>query len=358
MRRFPTVRGDRLFYPSPELARWLRGTPRLRPAARSQPAHAGAPGGCLGGARRAGAAGADAPLARHRPHASSGASCMCPIGRWRAGWSGGADADHRQLRGRGRAASPRLRGAAAHHGHPGGHRAARWTVERRRGRPGLTRGAADESTDPDGQAGWTSILSVGRLEAYKGVERVVRALPQPAADTPPGGRRPGSRGRAIERAASDAGVDRSGGHARPGARRGAACLVSSGLRRSSRCPRTSRSGWRSSRRRPRACRWWPATSRRIASRRRSCRPAGSRSCPADGDGPLSQRRSDGPRPGTGRRPDGLGAAVLGRPGRADRLGRSSPGRPPCTRADRRQSACERSTRATAMASRRRLLAGR
>ena len=66
--------------------------------------------------------------------------------------------------------------------------------------------ADTDDTDPDGQVGRTTILSVGRLEAYKGVERVVAAM----AFLPPTHRLvvvgQGPDREAIERAATGAGV--------------------------------------------------------------------------------------------------------------------------------------------------------
>ena len=47
--------------------------------------------------------------------------------------------------------------------------------------PGATAGDHPETLHPVDSPGWTTVLSVGRLEAYKGVQRIVAAL----AELPP-----------------------------------------------------------------------------------------------------------------------------------------------------------------------------
>ena len=175
VRRFPTIRGDRLFYPSPQLARWLRHSVGGYSLLHAHNLHTLVP---LAGAWAARGGRVPVVLAAH--------------------WHGGGHTPMRRLlhvpyR---PVAGRVVRGASAIIGNSAGEAA---LLRRDFGAQlpitvipegiELPRTAATEASasdvaaavgpadaDPDDQTRWTTILSVGRLESYKGVARVAAAM--------------------------------------------------------------------------------------------------------------------------------------------------------------------------------------
>jgi glycosyltransferase involved in cell wall biosynthesis len=194
VRRFPTVRGDRLFYPSPGLARWLRHGVDGYALLHAHNLHTLLP---LTAAWAARPAATPVVLTAHW-HGTG----HTPVRRL-------LHVPYRPVAGR------VVRGARAIIGNSEGEAA---LLRRDFGeRLPITvipegielpvAGPVDAGgADPDGQTGATTILSVGRLEPYKGVERVVAAM----ADLPASYRLvivgEGPARDAIEHAASVAGV--------------------------------------------------------------------------------------------------------------------------------------------------------
>jgi len=213
VRRFPTVRGDRLFYPSPQLARWLRhavdgyallhthNLHTLVPLAGSWAAH-GAKVPVVLTAHWHG--GGHTPVRRvlHVPYRPVAGRVV----RGAAAIIGNSEAEAALLRrdfGKSLPITVIAEGielpSATGNGSAMGNGSAPGVAE---GGPGVAAGAAD----PDGRTGWTTILAVGRLEAYKGVAQAVRAMPflPPTYRLVVVGQGPDRD--AIERAATDAGV--------------------------------------------------------------------------------------------------------------------------------------------------------
>ncbi|MCY7417775.1 MAG: glycosyltransferase family 4 protein [Chloroflexi bacterium] len=164
VRRFPTIRGDRLFYPSPALTRWLRHNAARYSLMHAHNLHTLVP---MVAAWTTRSAGTPLVLTAHwhgTGHTPARRLLHVPY-RPAAGWVartasaivGNSQNEAALLR---RDFGPRLPitvipegielptrplGSPAHH-------------------------------DPDGLAGGVTVLSVGRLEAYKGVARVVQAM--------------------------------------------------------------------------------------------------------------------------------------------------------------------------------------
>jgi len=193
VRRFPTTRGDHLVYPSPHLARWLRHRLDRYALLHAHNLHTLVPVTAAWAARSSGTpmiltghwhGAGHTPIRRmlHIPYR--------PV----AGWV--------------------VRSASALIANSAGEAA----LLRRDFGEGLPLAIIPEgielpgawptptSADPDGQTDWTTILSVGRLEPYKGVTRLVRAM----SFLPPTHRLvvvgQGSAHAAIEQAAAAAGL--------------------------------------------------------------------------------------------------------------------------------------------------------
>jgi glycosyltransferase involved in cell wall biosynthesis len=194
VRRFPTIRGDRLFYPSPQLARWLRRHADGYALLHAHSLHTLVP-----------LASAWCAHSEHTPMVLTAhwhGTGHTPIRRilhvpYRpvAGWVvRSADA-----------VIGNSVGEAALLRRDFGERLPITVIPEGIELPGTAPADTGEA-DPDGQVGRTTILSVGRLQSYKGVERVVAAM----AFLPPTHRLvvvgQGPDREAIERAASAAGV--------------------------------------------------------------------------------------------------------------------------------------------------------
>jgi glycosyltransferase involved in cell wall biosynthesis len=164
VRRFPTVRGDRLFYPSPQLARWLRHEVDGYVLLHAHNLHTLLP---------LAAAWASRPL--HTPlvlTAHRHGTGHTPMRRL-------LHIPYRPLAGRVvRSASAIIgnsAGEAALLRRDFGERLPITVIPEGIELPGAAPVDAD-AADPDGQTGSATILSVGRLESYKGVERVVATM--------------------------------------------------------------------------------------------------------------------------------------------------------------------------------------
>ncbi len=194
VRRFPTIRGDRLYFPSPQLARWLRFRVDGYALLHAHSLHTLVP-----------LAGAWTTRDRHPPmvltphwhgtgHTPLRRMLHVPY-RPVAGW----------VVRRAGAIIGNSAGEAALLRRDFGQRLPITVIPEGIELPGTFPDEAP-GADPDGEVERTTILSVGRLESYKGVERVVRAmafLPQTHRLVVVG---QGPDRDLIERAASDADV--------------------------------------------------------------------------------------------------------------------------------------------------------
>ena len=163
--RFPTVRGDRLFYPSPQLARWLRHGVDGYALLHTHNLHTLLP---LAGAWAARAIHTPVVLTAHW-HGTG----HTPVRRL-------LHVPYRPVAGRvvrsANAIIGNSAGEAALLRRDFGERLPITVIPEGIELPGTTPVDA-AAVDPDGQIGGTTILSVGRLEPYKGVERLVAGMP-------------------------------------------------------------------------------------------------------------------------------------------------------------------------------------
>lgn len=164
VRRFPTIRGDRLFYPSPALTRWLRRNAARYALLHAHNLHTLVP---MAAAWTSRSGGTPLVLSAHwhgTGHTPARRLLHVPY-RPAAGWVartasaivGNSEGEAALLR---RDFGPRLPITVIPEGIE--------LPDRPLGSP--------VGYDPDGLAGRITVLSVGRLEAYKGVARVVQAM--------------------------------------------------------------------------------------------------------------------------------------------------------------------------------------
>ncbi len=165
VRRFPTMRGDRVFFPSPAMTRWLSRNADRYALLHLHSLHTLLP---LAGTWSARGARTPTVLTAHwhgSGHTPLRRALHLPY-RPVAGWVVRSAA---AIIGNSQAEATLLR-------HDFGERLAISVIPEGIELPGEPSPSSPTAVDPDGVMGRTTILSVGRLEAYKGVERVVGAL--------------------------------------------------------------------------------------------------------------------------------------------------------------------------------------
>jgi glycosyltransferase involved in cell wall biosynthesis len=165
VRRFPTVRGDRLFFPSPALTRWLSHNAHRYALLHLHSLHTLLP---LAGTWSARADGIPTVLTAHwhgTGHTPLRRVLHLPY-RPAAGW----------VVGRSAAIIANSQSEAAFLRRDFGERLSITVIPEGIQLPGESTTTVPATADPDGVSGRTTVLSVGRLEAYKGVERIVDAM--------------------------------------------------------------------------------------------------------------------------------------------------------------------------------------